>query len=435
MPQDRVSWHNLAAAEGDLGHAEQAEAAARRAIALGIPAPETRLVLARALQIQRRLDDAERAFLEAIRLRPDYADAHRDLAQLLWMRSADAAAALRHIERALRAAPANARLHHVKSVVLEYAGLRADALGAVEAGLSRAPADVQLLAQAAHLCVDSGQWARALELAQRAVQLAPGAGLEVLVCEALVVAGRLAEADALAAQLRRMQPLNQYALALQAIVWRLRGDPRHAALCDYDRFVTCEQLDLPQGWATMDSFLAEVAAELDSLHAFRTHPLQQSVRGGSQLSLHGPELARRPIAALFESIGAAVERYLARLGKGTDPLRSRNTGRFAISAWSVRLSSGGYHADHVHPEGWVSSACYIRLPPTLGAGAGDRPDRAGWLRLGKPNIPTQPPLDPERYVQPVPGRLVLFPAYVLHGVEPFESDQPRLSVAFDATPI
>ena len=65
-PRDRVGWHNLAAAEGDRGNAAQAEGAARRAIALGIAAPETRLVLARALQDQHRLDEAERAFEEAL---------------------------------------------------------------------------------------------------------------------------------------------------------------------------------------------------------------------------------------------------------------------------------------------------------------------------------------------------------------------------------
>src|SRR5438270_13461948 len=93
-PRDRIAWHNLAAAEGDLGHAVQAEAAARRAIALGITAPETRLVLARALQSQRRLDEAERMFEEALSLRPVYGDAHRDLAQLVWMRTGDARLAL-----------------------------------------------------------------------------------------------------------------------------------------------------------------------------------------------------------------------------------------------------------------------------------------------------------------------------------------------------
>ena len=111
QPTDRVSWHNLAAAEGDLGHAAEAEAAARRAIELGITAPETRLVLARALQSLRKLDEAESMFKKAIALRPTYADAHRDLAQLIWMRTGRTEDALKKLSRALRESPADAALH------------------------------------------------------------------------------------------------------------------------------------------------------------------------------------------------------------------------------------------------------------------------------------------------------------------------------------
>ena len=59
---------------------------------------------------------------------------------------------------------------------------------------------------------------------------------------------------------------------------------------------------------------------------------------------------------------------------------------------------------------------------------------AGWLRLGRPGIVTQPALEPDFRVKPEPGKLVLFPSYMWHGVEPFESDAPRLTVAFDALP-
>jgi uncharacterized protein (TIGR02466 family) len=123
------------------------------------------------------------------------------------------------------------------------------------------------------------------------------------------------------------------------------------------------------------------------------------------------------------------------VGPGGDPLRSRNAGRFAIStAWSIRLSSGGHHVDHVHPNGWLSSACYIALPPTLGDG-GTRSGREGWLRFGQPCFRTDPPLSADHYVRPDVGSLVLFPAYMWHGVVPFESDVPRISVAFDVVPV
>ena len=431
-PRDRVAWHNLAAAEGDLGRPTQAEAAARQAIALGLPAPETRLVLARALQGQRKLDEAQRAFEEAIALRPSYLDAHRELAQLLWMRTGDAAVALGPVEQALRRAPNEAPLHYVKSLVLEYTGDVEAAFAAARAGLSDGSASDLLLRQTAHLATLLGQARDAVALARRALALEPGKAQHVTLCEALVAAGELAEAGAIAAALRAADPLDQYAIALQATIWRLAGDARQATLNDYS-LVTAQRLDTPDGWPTLDAFLGEVREELHALHAFQAHPLQQSVRGGSQLPLEHADLERPLLATLFGCIGNAINRHLRQLGTGADPVRSRNRGGYAISgAWSVRLRSGGYHTDHVHPEGWISSACYIALPPAVGRGSAD--DRAGWLRLGKPLIPTPRPLGPERYVRPEPGLLALFPAYMWHGVEPFESDTPRLSVAFDVVP-
>ena len=430
-PRDRISWHNLAAAEGDLGRPAEAEAAARNAIALGIAAPETRLVLARALQGQRRLDDAQRAYEEAIALRPAYFEAHRDLAQLVWMRTSDAGAALDRVEHALKVAPAEAALHYVKSLVLEYAGQQARALATAEGALAANPSNDLLLRQSAHLAMNAGRSRDAVRWARQAVALLPGREQHVTLCEALVAANELAEAGAVAEALRRGDPLDQYAVALQATVWRLAGDARYAKVYDY-ALVAAHRLDVPEGWPDLASFLAAVAGELESLHAFEAHPLQQSVRGGSQLPLELADMERPLLAALFGSITRAVERHLANLGGGDDPLRSRNAGRFAISgAWSVRLRSGGYHADHVHPQGWISSACYIAVPPNVGR---DPADRAGWLRLGKPLIATPGPVGAERYIRPEPGVLALFPAYMWHGVEPFESDSHRLSVAFDVVP-
>lgn len=433
-PEDRIAWHNLAAAEGDLGNAQESEDAARRAIALGLAAPETRLVLARALQNQRHLDEAERAFEEAIRLRPAYVQAHRDLAQLRWMRTQDASIALKRLREALRATPRDADLRLVESIVVESAGDAAGALAAAEAGLAFAPHDRALLRQASRLSSETGDANGALALAQRAASLAPGESAErIALCEALFGLGRASEANDIATALVAKHPTSQYVIALQATAWRLLGDPRYASLHDYATLVVQQPLEVPEGWPGLDAFLADIAAELEALHGFRTHPLQQSVRGGSQLPLRAPELARPLVRALFGSISRAVQRYLETVGMGQDPLRSRNTGRFAITeAWSIRLSAGGYHTDHIHPQGWLSSALHLALPPSVGTGGGGA--RAGWLRLGQPCFRTQPPLAADHFVKPRAGSLVLFPAYLWHGVEPFQDEKPRLTVAFDVLP-
>ncbi|MCU7236354.1 tetratricopeptide repeat protein, partial [Escherichia coli] len=106
-PASAVAEHNLAALLGDLGRSAEAEAAARRAFAKGGDAPETWLVLSRALVAQNRHDDAETAYREALARRPGYIDAVRDLSQLIWMRTADGERALEPVREALARTPAD----------------------------------------------------------------------------------------------------------------------------------------------------------------------------------------------------------------------------------------------------------------------------------------------------------------------------------------
>jgi predicted Zn-dependent protease len=431
-PDDAVAWHNLASAEGDLGHAMEAERAARKAIALGIAAPETRFVLARSLHEQGRLDEAEAQFLESLRMRPSYAQAHRDLAQLRWMRSGDASAALSALDSALAAAPRDPALNLVRSIVLEFVGDLPGAAASVDAGLAASPTGVELLLQAAHLRAELGDAAGAVACARRASALAPDeASVGIILCEALLASGQAMEAAEVSAGLREAHPLDQHAIALQATAWRLLGDPRYVDLHDYGGLVVEERLQPPAGRSLQD-FLGEVARDLTGLHRFGAHPFQQSVRGGGQLPIHAAEMERPVLRAFFDAISVAVRKRLAALGRGPDPFRSRNSGRFIITgAWSIRLASGGFHTDHVHPKGWLSGVCYVDIPPEIPeSGEG----RAGWLRLGQPGIRTQPALPPEHYVEPKPGSLILFPAYMWHGVERFEAATPRLTVAFDALP-
>ena len=55
-----------------------------------------------------------------------------------------------------------------------------------------------------------------------------------------------------------------------------------------------------------------------------------------------------------------------------------------------------------------------------------------WLKFGEPpakdNIYN---LSPDMWIKSQAGQLVLFPSYFWHGREPFQSDDPRLTVAFD----
>ena len=188
-------------------------------------------------------------------------------------------------------------------------------------------------------------------------------------------------------------------------------------------------MDTPEGWASLEAFLPALAASLARLHRFQTHPLGQSVRGGSQTSESLIHSGDPVIRAFFQAIDGPIRRHIADLGEGDDPLRRRRKAGYAFSGiWSVRLAPRGYHANHVHQQGWLSSACYIALPDAI------EHEHDGWLKLGEPGVATVPPLAPEHFIKPAPGRLVLFPSYMWHGTEAFGGDDPRLSIAFDLVP-
>jgi hypothetical protein len=127
---------------------------------------------------------------------------------------------------------------------------------------------------------------------------------------------------------------------------------------------------------------------------------------------------------------AAVESHVAQLPP-PDPrhptLSVARGGRIRFAgSWSVRLTGGGLHSNHIHPEGWFSSAFYVSLPPEEERGAAP----AGWLKLGEPQEQLGLDLAPFRKIEPKPGRLVLFPSTMWHGTYPFGGGE-RLTVAFD----
>jgi tetratricopeptide (TPR) repeat protein len=429
-PASAVAEHNVAGVLGDLARHAEAESAARRAFAKGLDAAETWLVLARALQGQARLDEAEAAYRECLRRRHNDAAAHRDYAQLLWMRTGDAGLASSTLDAAIRADPAQGALAIVKSKVLQFAGDDRGAYDTLAAAIGRTPLDTTLLCAAVFAAGRAGLAEAGLEYAKRALVIAPGdARLLIARAQAQLAMGNAQAAAADALEVRGRLPLDQHVIAILATAWRLLGDPRYGELYDYSAFVLSFQLAVPPGWIDLAAYLADLGNGLVEFHAYRSHPFDQSLRGGSQ----APDLltGKHPaVRALPEALDPALRQALGRLGTGSDPVRARNVGGYRFAGiWSVRLGPGGRHVDHVHPAGWLSSACYVDLPEL-----GEERGGEGWIKFGEPGVPTRPTLQAEHYERPEPGKLVIFPSYMWHGTVPFRKGAHRLTFAFDLLP-
>lgn len=220
---------------------------------------------------------------------------------------------------------------------------------------------------------------------------------------------------------------NLTAWSLLELIWRILDDPLHDWLIGDPPLYGTREIALSA------SELTEIAGALRSLHRSPAQPIGQSVRGGTQTS---GQLFIRPepqVSVLTDALAAAIRDFFGELPQA-DPkhplLRYRDMGVAFGPSWSVRFTGEGQHAAHIHPNGILSSACYIVVPEAVS----DEIGKAGWLELGKPPPELGIDLPPLEIIQPRPGRLVLFPSFLFHATRPFSGGE-RLSAAFDLVPV
>lgn len=329
-------------------------------------------------------------------------------------------------------------------------------LDAFEPALAAAPANADVWNRYLRLIADGGDFARAANAAQEAA-LACGEKAGFALSEAVyaglagdderaerlfaalpadlpnraahearhrIRSGSLDRAEALLAGLRGADPANIATWALTEVVWRAAGDRRSAWLSGAPALIRTADVGLSR------EEIVALADLLRGLHRLRARPLGQSLRGGTQ-TRHRLFDRREPLVArLREALRVSVEAYRAELPPedGAHPLLRHRGARLDFAgSWSVRLSGSGHHVSHVHPEGVLSSACYISLPDLDGA------QHEGWLELGVPPPDLRLDLAPLASAEPRPGRLALFPSYLFHGTRAFREGE-RLTVAFDVAP-
>jgi predicted Zn-dependent protease len=431
-PGNRDAALRLAAVLSDNGKAMEAETVVRT-IVRGREDADVAFVLGRALLEQARFDEAETQFRKVVQARPDHQIAHGNLMEIVWMRTGDVHEASREIDKVLRASPGSHGLRVAKARLLTSARLPREALAEIDAGLRLAPSTPGLLVAAATIALDF-DGTRALDYASRLHATAPqDRTAQVAVGNASLATGRAREALVIAEALHGSDPTDGRALAMKADALRMLGDPRYRGLLDYQHLVRAEQIDVPAGWIGPDAYLAELVADLERAHTLHAHPIGNSLREGSQIQLAPQNSPFASIRAFPQAIDGPIRRYMQAIGTGGDPMRRRNTGRYGISGiWSVRLRPHGFHVNHYHPGGWISSACYLHLPRAIEQAGGE-----GWLQFGEPAFPTNPPLEPEYFVKPALGLPVLFPSYMWHGTVPFSGapEDRRLTIAFDVVPL
>lgn len=431
-PMRAALEHNLAVALKMQGRHREALEKFDSALLAAPDLPRAEANRAATLLHLDRKDDAVEGFRRAVARDPSHLAAHQQLNALLYRLGRD--------DEFLRSYDdAAAKLANPAVLLIAKGGMLArtekfdDALDCFERAVAAAPDSSAAHVGRALSEAGLNRLDRAIEAYEKALALEPGdVTTQVNLAGTLLRAGDPARALSLTVDAVARRPEDQAALAMHELALRLNADPRADALADYERHVQVFDLEPPDGFSDMASFNAALDAYLDTLHGDAREHIDQTLRRGTQTLdplFDGDNVL---VAALRRRIEEAVRLYIAGMTGGADhPLVSRRTDGFRFTgSWSSRLRDSGFHTNHIHPKGWISSCYYVALPDAVA----DEETRQGWIKFGEPSFATALNRPIRRAVQPAPGRLVLFPSYMWHGTVPFADAKNRTTIAFDAVP-
>jgi tetratricopeptide (TPR) repeat protein len=420
--------HNYALALTRQRRGEDALEHFARAKALNPALPHSDAIRAEILQELRRYDEAialSRRMIAEDPANPEWHKFHNEILYRLDRRD--------EYLKSYDGAPKTAPLLLSKAFFLSHEKRAREALEAYREASRLAPDDRLAAAGVASSLTMLGRYDEALATFDALLKRNSQDG-ELYGCaaEAALLGGDYARTVALCERAVAINPHDQVALSTMGTAWRLMEDARDEALNGYDTLIQAFELEAPEGFSSMEDFNAELNGWLDSVHPDTREYLNQSLRGGTQtpdqIFGRGHELVEKVRARIDQT----VARYIAGLKSDeTHPFLSRRARDFRYSgSWSSRLRDCGFHVNHIHPQGWISSCYYVAVPKAVE----DEKERQGWIKFGEPTFAVALKEPIRRAIRPRPGRLVLFPSYMWHGTIPFHDAQPRTTIAFDVVP-
>jgi tetratricopeptide (TPR) repeat protein len=377
-------------------------------------------------------DMAVRSYRAALAGNPLSLETHRNLNHLLY-RLGDDENFLRSYDEAIQLYPEKGELHLAKANFLFLKSDIASSLDSFEEAIRLMPEEFVAHDGFAQALARKGDFARAIHHHEAAARLRPLLPqVWVSFAETLLRAGDARGALAKAQNAVERNPFQQGAYSIMGIAYDLLGDARAEILNDYEDLVRVFEIMPPDGYGDIASFNADLTAYLNGLHHDRREVVDQTLRGGTQTMGHLFNRNHRLIKLLRASIERSITDYIGTMKEDErHPLLSRKSRKFGYAgSWSSRLRDCGFHENHYHGKGWISSAYYVSLPDAVT----DAEGKEGWIKFGEPSFDAGLARPVRRVVQPRPGSLVLFPSYMWHGTIPFHSQTDRLTVAFDVVP-
>ena len=105
---------------------------------------------------------------------------------------------------------------------------------------------------------------------------------------------------------------------------------------------------------------------------------------------------------------------------------------FLGNMWANINYKGGYNRPHMHPNSLWSGVYYIKTPKNCGHLKVEDPKSVSLMSMPRrKDGPLETHLWREVHFEPVAGRLIMFPSWLNHCVDPNQSNDIRISVSFN----
>jgi len=194
-------------------------------------------------------------------------------------------------------------------------------------------------------------------------------------------------------------------------------------LIDFDAFFYDRTDALPLLTADFLAMLVEEIRAVMTAHHLDWTAIKQASRNSRVFD--GP--AGKTLAARLRK---QVDAYVAGLPASNHPFVAARPENYDLTGWCVTFDRASRHISHIHPRAWASGVLYLQtdgVPPNDGR-------HRGWLRVGPPDDLSAKGGWDERWIEPVPRRLVIMPSYFTHETLATDNPGPRLCLAFDVMP-
>ncbi len=180
-------------------------------------------------------------------------------------------------------------------------------------------------------------------------------------------------------------------------------------------------------WACqLENFATHNQAMLEYILQLYKH--DPGLKRSNVLGWHSPDRLHKEAA--FAPLQCQIEELIHRV-VAEDLQLDLTTEQYRIrTMWAIINPKYAHNHLHRHPGSLFSGVYYLQIPP--GAGALNFHDPRADVRMLRPHFTKDTPFS--NFLVPfesVPGRLLLFPSWLPHNVDPHLGEQPRISISFD----